>query len=83
MKIFKVEYTVKANVIGTRGWDEIGPDCLKVSARSAQRAIEAAHKHALQTIEFKSNEDGKKKKERFKDFELLGVTLVAEADISG
>jgi hypothetical protein len=82
VKIYEVEYTKQAKVNGTRGWADIRSESIKVEAPTVERAIAAARKHALTPYPFK-DESGEKQIEKYRDFELVSVDLVAEADIKG
>ena len=82
MKIYRVDYFVKCKVNGHHGWTEITGE-VNVSTNSVERAIESAKRHALASTTFYNDELKKKETERYKDFELKEVKLIAESDVRG
>jgi hypothetical protein len=83
VKIFKVRYSVKEKQEKARGWYEVDGESINVSSHTAERAIEAAKKNVLSISYEADRETGKKIKLVHKDFVLISVDLVAEADIKG
>jgi hypothetical protein len=79
VKIYNVSYRKQAK---GNSWQWIGEESIKVEAPTVERAIAAATKHALAPIKYK-DEDGKKQIEKYRNFELISVELIAESDIKG